>query len=201
MNIQNKPICQLSDSDISELLTGCAGMFGTILRKEVLDPFIYFLRSKFNLTTDKQIIEAVSNYVGGNTQENIARFSAALLSAIIKGADKEKFPTYEVYEKKVVSESDREKYKRMWLDAVYQDYEDFCRRIEPSRIHVWMYLADELQNAGLVTKAEKDIAGDSSQRRNPETFKTIFANGYKNLCLEKFKDMAMKSEHISQYLN
>lgn len=194
---QNKQVINLQDFELAELLNTCSGLFGSVIRKEIFNSFELILKSKFGFITDTKIIEAVSNYVAGNTQENIGRFSPMLLSAILKAADKEKFP---VYEKKVVSESDREKYKRMWIDAVYQDYEDYCRRIEPSRIHVWMYLADELQNAGLITKEEKDKAGESIQRRNPERFKTIFANGYKDLCLEKFKDMAMKSEHISQYL-
>ena len=190
MNIQNKPIAFLQDSEIIELLGVCAELFGTQLRDYGLQAFIYLLKQKYNLTTDKKILESCTNFAALQAQGK--RFSPALLSHILINSDRDKQQEYKSYE---TTPEQKAFYKQEFLKAVYADFDDYCNKIPPSRIYVWRFVCKKLVQSGVIKQSEYDVTHDEDLTQQFSS-----RSAFKSLCLKAFNDLAMQGKEITTFI-
>ena len=188
-NVQKKQIAFLSDAEIEKFLTYCSEFFGTTLKKEATWSFIYLLRQKYNFVTDEKILDSCTNFA--SSQQQIKRFSPALLSHILITANQNQQNQYKTYE---ATEQEKAKYKQQWIEAVCLDFDDYCNNIPPTRIFIWRLLANNLKEKGLLTD-EEYFATDAKES---EAFS--FHSEFKPLCINVFKTLAMQGKHISNYV-
>src|SRR3990167_5945684 len=183
MNIQKKPISFLSDPEIIEILVVCAELFGTQLRDYGIQAFIYLLRQKYNFVTDEKILDSCTNFA--SSQQQIKRFSPALLSHILITANQNQQNQYKTYE---ATEQEKAKYKQQCIESVCLDFDDYCNNIPPTRIFIWRLLANNLKEKGLLTD-EEYFATDAKES---EAFS--FHSEFKPLCINVFKTLAMQGK-------
>lgn len=198
MEANNRRIGNMSDFEIEDLVKFLFDLFGQQAKN--IHGFVFILKTKYFSTTDSELIKGVTDYIAYNNTDKIQRLSPPLLSSIIISGNKSKTPSYR--EDFSVSTPDKEKYKQMYLDALYADFEDFCNKKNPSRIFVWQLVARNLKEKGIVSEKEYDGAQDENGKSKEfYTVNNVFNNHYQALCFEKFKDMAMQSKHIQEYIN
>ena len=190
-NIQKKQVAYLSDYELGDLLTHCSEFFGITLKKESVWAFTYMLQRKYNFVTDEKILNACTNFA--SSQEQGKRFSPALLSHILITANKGQANEYKTYE---TTEEQKAFYKQEWLKAVYADFDDYCNKIEPTRIHIWRFICIQLREAGIITAEDYDVA---DKKDMGQTF--TFHSEFKMLCLKGFNTLAMTNNHISKFIN
>ena len=201
MNIQNKPIAFLQDSEIIELLGVCAELFGTQLREYGLQAFIYLLKQKYNFTTDKKILDSCTNFAASQAQGK--RFSPAFLSYILTNENKEQ-KTHGDYETHEITDEEKAFYKQEFLEVVYMDFDDYCNKIPPSRILMWRLVCRQLIKAGIIEQTKYDEVNLRTENKKSDVRNVMqifsFENEFKKLCLKGFYMIAMRGEHISKYV-
>ena len=188
----------MSDYEIENIISFCFDLFGQPIKG--LHGYTYILKQKFSTATDKKIIKLVSEYVSNTSSELMQRFSPALLSFMLRQSNKEKFPDY-THNNYETSSEEKEKYKQMFLDALYADFEDYCQRIKPTRIFIWDFVCRKLKDKGVILEKEYSGAFEINTKRQSRTQKASeLFNGFRELCLLKFKDMAMTGKHIKEFI-
>ena len=215
---RSKAIANLSDFEITELLEVCAEFFGTTLKQSAAGAFIYMLHAKFNFTIDTEILNACTEYAANPSPDFSRKFSPWLLSSILVTKNKSKNPEYKKpeseYDKGFSSEDEKKAYnKQLFMIALYSDFEDFTNigeiefnKREVHRVHIWSFVAKKLMDKGIVSKKEYDLCHTENEKlKNNLTdltdMKKQLKNRYYDICILKFKQIAMEGKHIQQFIN
>src|SRR3972149_4404268 len=152
---RSKKIFEMSDYEIEDVIKFCFDLFGQPAKS--LPGFVWILKQKFNFISDAEIKNGVTVYVSGNFTERHNRFTPSVLSHIINSRNKGAESEYKTYE---ATEQEKAKYKQQWIESVCLDFDDYCKKIPPSRIFVWRFLAKQLRAKGFITEAEYEDANE-----------------------------------------
>src|SRR3990167_6561792 len=98
-------------------------------------------------------------------------------------------------------------YKQLFLTAIYSDFEDYAWGLsgefenkETHRIHIWSFVAKKLMEKGIVSDQEYDFCHSENERiKNNTDMKKHFRNKYFDLCVLKFKEIALSGKHIQEF--
>lgn len=191
-------IANMSDQELLQVIQLCAELFGTRLRPESVNAYVYLLKRNFNFTTDKEMVSACTEFASNPSNEH-HRMSPSFLAMILRQKGKDKQPVYQEFE---ISLQDKEKNRILFLESLYQDFDDYCRKEQPTRIFIWRYVVKRMIRAGLINEDMLVSATEKDEYRstNKNIYSEVVETEFKTVALNVFKDLAMQGKHISEYI-
>ena len=139
-------------------------------------------------------IEQLCTDTAANPPKYDFKFTPSFLATIIQSHERRQEPL--TYTETEMSQADKMKYRKEFLDDLYADFEDFKHGVNPKRIRVWQYVAELLVRSGFAEAMPK-----ISEERGRVMGVSDLMNQHEPFVLDCFRLMIKNNQNVSQYIH